>query len=177
MSIKAMKGAVQLINDLMAVRYSEEFNSDDVDAADTRIANNGGTAAYCADVLQTLRQAIESAEKVEVQAWLIPHLLDIKGAKKVHFTRSEAGANLTDEELTDSIHGTVSWGASLLGDGGSVTDKHGTVHHPIPLYTTPPARKPLSEEEIEDICWTEVDQRMRSFARAIERAHGIGETK
>ncbi len=36
--------------------------------------------------------------------------------------------------------------------------------------TAPPQRKfiGLTDEEIEDACWTEVDQRMRSFARAIE---------
>ena len=28
----------------------------------------------------------------------------------------------------------------------------------------------LTDEEIEDACWTEVDQRLRSFARAIEQA-------
>jgi len=42
---------------------------------------------------------------------------------------------------------------------------------------TPPeaqsALKPLTDEQIEDLCWTEVDQRLRSFARAIEAAHGI----
>lgn len=45
-----------------------------------------------------------------------------------------------------------------------------------PLYTTPPERKPLTEEEInklwtqklDDFCW------IRLFARAIEKAHGIG---
>jgi hypothetical protein len=37
-------------------------------------------------------------------------------------------------------------------------------------HDTPPQRKfiGLTDEEIEDACWTEVDQRMRSFARAIE---------
>lgn len=40
----------------------------------------------------------------------------------------------------------------------------------IPLYTAPPRREwqGLTDEEIEDACWTEVDQRLRSFARAIE---------
>lgn len=40
----------------------------------------------------------------------------------------------------------------------------------IPLYTAPPQREwqGLTNEEIEDACWTEVDQRLRSFARAIE---------
>jgi hypothetical protein len=40
-----------------------------------------------------------------------------------------------------------------------------------PLYTAPPQRKPLTEEEI----WDAVrDAEMVAFARAIERAHGIG---
>lgn len=41
-----------------------------------------------------------------------------------------------------------------------------------PLYAVPPQRplKKLTDEEIEDACWTEVDQRLRSFARAIEQA-------
>jgi hypothetical protein len=45
-----------------------------------------------------------------------------------------------------------------------------------PLYTAPPQRKPLTDEEInklwtqklDDFCW------IRLFARAIEKAHGIG---
>ena len=37
-------------------------------------------------------------------------------------------------------------------------------------YTAPPQREwqGLTDEEIEDACWTEVDQRLRSFTRAIE---------
>ena len=35
-------------------------------------------------------------------------------------------------------------------------------------YTAPPQRKPLTDEGIEEICWTEVDQRLRSFARGSE---------
>jgi hypothetical protein len=38
------------------------------------------------------------------------------------------------------------------------------------LYAAPLQREwqPLTDEEIEDACWTEVDQRLRSFARVIE---------
>ena len=51
-----------------------------------------------------------------------------------------------------------------------------------PLYTAPPQRKPLSEEEIDAIAATnlgdyEDDKWFLLFARAIERAHGIGEEK
>ena len=43
------------------------------------------------------------------------------------------------------------------------------------VYTTPPHRNPLTDEEIEELCWTEMDRRLLSFARAIEAAHGIKE--
>ena len=46
----------------------------------------------------------------------------------------------------------------------------------VPVYRAPPQRKPLTDEEInklwtqklDDFCW------IRLFARAIEKAHGIG---
>ena len=45
------------------------------------------------------------------------------------------------------------------------------------LYTTPPQRKPLTDEEISAIDWKS-NETLHDFARAIERAHGItGETK
>ncbi len=48
---------------------------------------------------------------------------------------------------------------------------------PLPLYTAPPQRKPLTEEEIERAC-VPLGAAMLSFtavARAIEAAHGIKE--
>jgi hypothetical protein len=48
----------------------------------------------------------------------------------------------------------------------------------IPLYTTPPQRKPLSEEQIDAIAKQHIAEGTRSFeafARAIEAAHGIKE--
>lgn len=49
------------------------------------------------------------------------------------------------------------------------------------LYTSPQQRKPLTEEEITALvlewwCPTMVTAKDRKFVRAIERAHGIGET-
>ena len=53
--------------------------------------------------------------------------------------------------------------------------KPSSTYKPIPLYTTPPQRKPLSEEEIgailEDV--NAYGTRLYTFARAIEAAHGI----
>ena len=43
-----------------------------------------------------------------------------------------------------------------------------------PVYTSPPQRKPLTEEEIAQIDWKN-GETLHDFARAIERAHGIGE--
>ena len=47
---------------------------------------------------------------------------------------------------------------------------------PIPLYTTPPHRKPLSNQKIIEM-YNEPrsDAEMIEFARAIEAAHGIKE--
>lgn len=51
-------------------------------------------------------------------------------------------------------------------------------HRALPLYTHPPQRKPLTDDEIHD-CFqqsgtTRLETR-RLIARAIEQAHGIGE--
>ena len=55
--------------------------------------------------------------------------------------------------------------------------KPSSTYKPIPLYTTPPQRKPLTDEEIgailEDI--NAFGTRLYTFARSIEAAHGIKE--
>ena len=43
----------------------------------------------------------------------------------------------------------------------------------FPVYHAPPQRKPLTEEEIRRIC--DAHWSLRQLARAVERAHGIGE--
>jgi len=42
-----------------------------------------------------------------------------------------------------------------------------------PLYTASPQRKPLTDEEIAQIDWKD-GETLHDFARAIEKAHGIG---
>ena len=49
----------------------------------------------------------------------------------------------------------------------------------IPVYTAPPQRKPLTDDEITALvlewwCPTMVTAKDRKFVRAIERAHGVG---
>lgn len=45
----------------------------------------------------------------------------------------------------------------------------------VPLYTSPPARKPLTVDEINDLAMQSgaFDEQLLAFARAIEAAHGI----
>jgi hypothetical protein len=54
---------------------------------------------------------------------------------------------------------------------------HFCAHNVRPLYTSPPARKPLSDDEIDSIKFysipSDFDAALRRFARSIEKAHGI----
>ncbi len=43
-----------------------------------------------------------------------------------------------------------------------------------PLYTHPPQRKPLTDEELKRVCAETFSYDPHVIARAIERAHGIG---
>jgi hypothetical protein len=52
----------------------------------------------------------------------------------------------------------------------------GTTDNLTPLYTHPqPKRKPLSESEIKQIFEQSIGLKYWDFAKAIEKAHGIGE--
>ena len=53
------------------------------------------------------------------------------------------------------------------------------VQNVTPLYTAPPQRKPLTKEEIDRICASLGFAAISpsEIVRAVERAHGIGETK
>jgi hypothetical protein len=43
-------------------------------------------------------------------------------------------------------------------------------------YTSPPQRKPLTDEQIEDLYFDKFSMgELKAFARAIEAAHGIGD--
>lgn len=45
-------------------------------------------------------------------------------------------------------------------------------HQRVPLYTSPPARKPLTDNTLWEM-WVESPSDVMRFARSIERAHGI----
>lgn len=82
--------------------------------------------------------------------------------------------------LAEPVQEPVAWMVYTL-DGKSVcvTDNpadFGPEHKALPLYTAPPQRKPLTEEEIRRIYDTHRASvpLYHAIARAIERAHGIG---
>ena len=68
---------------------------------------------------------------------------------------------------------------TLDGKSAFVTDNpkdFTDTHRALPLYTTPPQRKPLTNEELDALAIDEdgLPNSHFEFARAIERAHGIG---
>ena len=93
------------------------------------------------------------------------------------------------EALAQPEQEPVAW--AMLHDNGHFIDAiHPDEHARVegkyihPLYTTPPQRKPLSDEEIYSLAdsleiWNEDDEEWildpNTFARAIEAAHGIKE--
>jgi hypothetical protein len=76
----------------------------------------------------------------------------------------EALAQPEQEPVAFASHGVINW----------IADKQ--FQHEADLYTTPPQRKPLTDEQIYDM-YNEPrsDAEMIAFARAIEAAHGIKE--
>ena len=66
---------------------------------------------------------------------------------------------------------------TLDGKSVCVTDNPADftpAHRALPLYTTPPQRKPLTLDELQDVLDHCEDNRI-AVARAIEAAHGIKE--
>jgi len=96
--------------------------------------------------------------------------------------------NLVVRAWYNSIHNF--WQTDYEGEGGitrPIYFHEGDLWHPIPpLYTTPPQRKPLTDEQIAEM-WLEIlgstppsgihedGLQPWRFARAIEAAHGIKE--
>lgn len=74
--------------------------------------------------------------------------------------------------IETEIHGKLSeW---VCTDKKHYMEAHDGTKDPIPLYLAPPTRKPLDNVEIMTIA-AEHTWDLKRFARAIEKAHGIGE--
>jgi hypothetical protein len=117
------------------------------------------------EAVETLRQAIAEAEKQEPVAWIYPDDLE-------RFKTSETFAPAFSLEMVSPTQGQT-----------------------VPLYTSPPQRQPLSDEQIEYLIFQSGgykstqnlmsnpmqvreyielwNEKIYAFARAIEAAHGI----
>ena len=71
----------------------------------------------------------------------------------------------------DAYAEPVAW----MDADGNVSDNNDHKCFPIPLYTTPPQRKPLTDDLLTDL-WYKQSLDWMEFARAIEAAHDIKET-
>jgi hypothetical protein len=161
---------------------------------------------------EALRLALEAMEKITKQMLALRDELAERGSRpknnlvhqKLWDSSYDVYANCaipTAEDILDALEAKVEPVAWVRehefelapGDAFSWVE---TVIHKTPLYTTPPQRKPLTDEEIQDIVndaslagtlsWTgykEDDEGKYTipvlspsdyqFARAIEAAHGI----
>ena len=100
------------------------------------------------------------------------------GAQPEHEPAGHGGRPMTLRECMEAEEPEQEPVAWMRQDGQRVTtasDRHNypnyETRYSIPLYTTPLQRKPLTDEQIEEI-WERTGD-YDSFARAIEAAHGI----
>jgi hypothetical protein len=186
MSITAMKQALEAL-----VEYKQYIQPLTDYFGGPKVPKEGSTSAKVNAAITSLREAIEQAE--QAQQWQ-------STADKVQLKKEPAKGGLLPEQAQpmakrepeiaiglDAIHKLqqpiaqerqpqpVAW-----------KDKtYGNLHHQnygnsIPLYTAPPPRQPLTDEEIDKLPWEPHEgnpmtfaEGLRYFARAIEAAHGI----
>ena len=157
MSIDAMKQALEALENGSPDQYPE-----------------GAGVFY--NAITALRLAIEQAERQEPVVMWEPQIATIhkdgvligQRIKRTHDGPWEDCAAPPQQEKQEP----VAWiyNCQLYWENPSDDAK--------PLYTAPPQRQPLTEEEIADIAFgfsaLEILHDDYAFARAIERAHGIG---
>jgi hypothetical protein len=115
----------------------------------------------------------------------LPRRIEPIGGQNYSYVCLEDVTGIIESELEKPEPDPVAYLFAWIDDDGDEVNKLGFSvpkegFDAIPLYTSPPARKPLSDEEIVVICieslgWTVVENLAFKFARAIEKAHGIGD--
>ena len=115
---------------------------------------------------KTLEQSKDFVPHEKADAWLVPYLLDIHGARRTSLP----------EHLHDTFHGTVAWSAEIFTDTNYIEDKYGVKHYPKALYTKSHEWNSLTDDEINKISddkdlysygYEGIDE--IPFARAIEQ--------
>ena len=91
----------------------------------------------------------------------------------VHYWKEKALAQ-PEQEPVAWVHAGALEAMINSGDGYTHIYPSKQIGASVPLYTTPPQRKPLTPERI-NLLWYEVKGLSEPFARAIEAAHVIKE--
>ena len=75
-----------------------------------------------------------------------------------------------------TMSGDTGWILSWSQSGAGLCDRLRGEEHEKPLYTAPPKRKPLTDEKLRAmwVNYAPIVGGVLEFARAIEKAHGIG---
>ncbi len=131
--------------------------------------------------MTTLREAAAMAlEALEVAT--TPRSEDRQTVLKAQAALREALAQQIVPSDYQDCHQPVAYGYRDARGNIRLLNHYETKMDRIPLYTSPPQRQPLTDEEIRDLwSWAMTAEAERTattqqhaFARAIERAHGIG---
>ena len=123
-----------------------------------------------------LRQASES----------IAHLIKAREERVMHGQAVQDAKEALRAAIAEPEQEPVAWELrkgktdrvllEITNDRRRAADWRASLEEVVPLYTAPTPRKPLTDEQIHAVICSEYDS-MEEFARAIERAHGIGEQK
>lgn len=112
--------------------------------------------------MTTLRKAAQQALDTLLKSHTCPLMPD----------DCEAAIAALRAALAEPVQEPVAWQCSVCG-GGTLLCLHNQTD--VPLYTAPPQRRPLPDEEIDELSRTMVkgNKSVNWLCRAIERAHGI----
>ena len=155
-------GQANIIDELNALRAALAKADEDRAWVEERKAN------WAKDKAIAQRNALEEADRIrkaeeEGRCWACN--------QKTEPEQGPAGRVVS----ANCEYATVQWLKQTSDVGGG--DPKNSRSWPIAgdtVYTAPPQRKPLTEEEISAIDW-KAGETLHDFARAVERAHGIKE--
>lgn len=131
------------------------------------------------------RLAIEQAEKQEPVAWKnaamrLGEELSSVGPEGYYDMTAEQWLSWAMDQRPTGKQSLQVEPVAWMADNGTLINACTDPHLFTPLYTAPPQRQPLTEEEMLEILvgidaeTKRLPPGIKAFARAIERAHGIG---
>jgi len=116
--------------------------------------------------IDAMKQALEALEYIYTETTEDEDELIHAATTSLRLAIEQAEKQEPVAWMVYTLDGTAAWVTLNPADFTSE-------HRALPLYTTPPQRQPLTEEEVERI-HQRYGGNMINCVRAIERAHGIG---